>query len=77
MQEVKEWLPGRTASQLLASDVKDVFLLALKSATTAHGVHEKELGERDPDWPQWYADHMARTLEGAGYLLTGPSAWRR
>jgi len=74
MQEVKKRLPGRIASQLLVSEVEDVFLSALKSAATAHGVHEKELGELDPDWPQWYADHMARTLEDAGYHLTGPPA---
>ena len=27
-----------------------------------------------PVWPQWYAEHMTRTLGSAGYRLTGPSA---
>jgi hypothetical protein len=27
----------------------------------------------DPDWLQWYAEHMTRTLGGTGYL-TRPSA---
>jgi catechol 2,3-dioxygenase-like lactoylglutathione lyase family enzyme len=74
LQEIKKRLPGRTASQLLDAQVTDVLLSALKSAAEAHGVHEKELGKADPDWPQWYAEHMTRTLETAGYHLTGPSA---
>jgi hypothetical protein len=31
---------------------------------------EQELGVPDPDWPQWYAEHMARTLTEDGYRLT-------
>ncbi len=27
-----------------------------------------------PDWPEWYAEHMTRTLGGTRYHLTGPSA---
>jgi len=54
--------------------VTDTLLSALKGAAAAHGVHEKELGRPDPDWPQWYAEHMTRTLGGAGYHLTGPLA---
>ena len=71
LQEIKKRLPGRTASQLLDAQVTDVLLSALKSAAEAHGVHEKELGKADPDWPQWYADHMARSLVSAGRHLTG------
>ena len=52
----------------------DVLLDALKRAAAAHGVHEKELGRPDPDWPQWYAEHMTRPLTEAGYRLSGPSA---
>jgi catechol 2,3-dioxygenase-like lactoylglutathione lyase family enzyme len=74
LQEITKRLPGRTASQLLYAEVTDLLLSALKSAAAAHGVHEKELGRSDPDWPQWYAEHMTRTLGGAGYHITGPSA---
>jgi hypothetical protein len=42
----------------------------LKRAETAHGLHEKALGQRDPDWPQWYAEYMASTLREAGYRIT-------
>jgi catechol 2,3-dioxygenase-like lactoylglutathione lyase family enzyme len=74
LQEIKERLPGRTAHQLLDGEVNDLLLKALKETATAHGVHEKELGKPDPDWPQWYADHMTRTLGTSGYHLTGPSS---
>jgi catechol 2,3-dioxygenase-like lactoylglutathione lyase family enzyme len=74
MQEIQKRLPGRTASELLSAEVTDLLLAALKSAAAAHGVHEKELEKPDPEWPQWYAEHMARTLGAAGYHITGPSA---
>jgi hypothetical protein len=45
----------------------------LKRTAEAHGVHEKELGRPDPDWPQWYADYMARTLRDSGYRITRES----
>jgi hypothetical protein len=31
---------------------------ALKRAAEAHGKHEEEIGEPDPDWPIWYAEYM-------------------
>ena len=75
MQEIKQRLPGReTHESLTGRKVTDILLQTLKSAAAAHGVHEKELGKPDPDWPQWYAEHMTRTLSDAGYKLTGPSA---
>jgi hypothetical protein len=36
-------------------------------------VHEKELGKPDPDWPQWYAEHMTRTFREAGYRISPAS----
>lgn len=44
-----------------------LFLKLLKGAAQAHGAHEQELGKPDPDWPQWYAEHMTRALREAGY----------
>ncbi len=52
----------------------DILLDALKRAAAAHGVHEKELGRPDPDWPHWYAEHMKRTLGEGGYRLIGSQA---
>jgi catechol 2,3-dioxygenase-like lactoylglutathione lyase family enzyme len=74
LQEIWERLPGRVAQESANGDMKGVLLKALTSAAAAHGVHEMEIGKADPDWPQWYADHMTRTLGGTGYHLTGPSA---
>jgi catechol 2,3-dioxygenase-like lactoylglutathione lyase family enzyme len=72
LQEIKERLPGRVTRASLNGQATSILLEALKTASVAHGVHEKELGKPDPDWAQWYAEHMTRTLGGAGYLLTGP-----
>lgn len=73
LQEIKTRLPGRVIQESLNGKSTDILLDALKSAAAAHGVHEKELGSPDPDWPQWYAEHMARALSGTVYHLTGPS----
>ena len=49
-----------------------VLVDALKDAAKAHGVYEaRELaGVYDDNWPQWYAEHMTRTLGEAGYRLS-------
>jgi hypothetical protein len=36
----------------------------LREAEQAHAAYEKELGQRDDDWPAWYADYILRRLEG-------------
>ncbi|MBZ2196029.1 hypothetical protein [Occultella gossypii] len=38
---------------------------ALRRAAAAHGEHEERTGVPDPDWPAWYALHMARERAGA------------
>ena len=50
----------------------EVLLDALKQAAAAHGIYEKNelAGVYDDAWPQWYAEHMTRTLTEAGYRLT-------
>jgi hypothetical protein len=32
---------------------------ALRRAAEAHGKHEAETGQADPEWPVWYAQYMA------------------
>ncbi len=51
-----------------------ILLDLLKRAAAAHGLHEKELGKPDPDWPQWYAEYMSRALAEAGYRISGASS---
>ncbi|AVT28323.1 hypothetical protein C6361_01105 [Plantactinospora sp. BC1] len=54
----------------METNMTERLLDALKRASEAHGEHEKQLGRADPDWPQWYAEHMTRTLTADGYELT-------
>jgi hypothetical protein len=58
---------GQTTTQ---PSTTEILLDLLKRAAQAHGVHEKEIGKPDPDWPQWYAEHMARSLREAGYQIS-------
>ncbi|HUR03061.1 MAG TPA: hypothetical protein VM347_11015 [Nonomuraea sp.] len=37
---------------------------ALRRAETAHGKHEEEIGQADPDWPAWYAQYMVNEQIG-------------
>ncbi len=38
---------------------------ALRCAAAAHGKHEEEIGQADPDWPDWYAQYMVDEQAGA------------
>jgi len=31
---------------------------ALRRAAAAHGEHEKRIGDRDENWPKWYAEYI-------------------
>ncbi len=35
----------------------------LQEAERAHGAYEKELSERDEDWPGWYARYILERLK--------------
>ncbi len=62
---------GATTTEPSSSEPTTGLILdLLKRAAAAHGVHEKQLGEADPDWPRWYAEHMARALRDGGYELS-------
>jgi hypothetical protein len=34
----------------------------LKEAERAHADYERELGERDEDWPSWYAGYILERI---------------
>jgi hypothetical protein len=36
----------------------------LRRAEAAHGKHEKRTGQRDENWPDWYAEYMAAEQSG-------------
>lgn len=58
VQEVTTRQPGRTGHVVYGS-VGEVEQ-ALREAAAAHSRHEEEIGHEDPEWPAWYAEHMAR-----------------
>lgn len=65
MQEVTTRLPGRidsaTTSFASASDLAS----ALQRASVAHGKHEERTGgQRDENWPAWYAAYMVAEQSG-------------
>jgi len=63
-QEITTRLPGRVALGLTAFGSTDELADALRRAEAAHGEHEQRTGERDANWPAWYADYIAREQAG-------------
>ena len=37
---------------------------ALRRAEVAHGEHKKRIGQRDANWPDWYAEYIVREQAG-------------
>jgi hypothetical protein len=64
LQEITTRLPGRTTSPLAVYGSVEALADALRRAEAAHGRHEAEIGEADPNWPDWYAQYMADEGEG-------------
>ena len=64
LQEITTRLPGRidpgATSFRSASDLAS----ALRRAEAAHGKHEERTGQRDADWPDWYAEYMVAEQAG-------------
>ena len=65
LQEITTRLPGRVdaAAGTTYSSVADL-AAALRRAEAAHGEHEKRTGQRDEDWPSWYAEYMVKEQTG-------------
>ncbi len=63
-QEITTRVPGRIdpAATTFAS-VNDL-ANALRRAEAAHGEHEKRTGQRDANWPDWYAAYMVAEQAG-------------
>jgi catechol 2,3-dioxygenase-like lactoylglutathione lyase family enzyme len=68
LQEVTTRLPGRVAGDTTYPSVRDLSE-ALRRASAAHGEHEKRTGERDENWPDWYAEYMVREQSGEALPL--------
>jgi catechol 2,3-dioxygenase-like lactoylglutathione lyase family enzyme len=64
LQEITTRLPGRIdATETTFGSAADL-AGALRRAEAAHGEHEKRTGERDADWPTWYAAYMVAEQAG-------------
>ena len=63
LQEVRTRFPGRVASDTSYGSVYDLSQ-ALRRASVAHGEHETRTGERDENWPDWYAEYMVNEQSG-------------
>jgi catechol 2,3-dioxygenase-like lactoylglutathione lyase family enzyme len=66
LQEITTRLPGRVESGITSFGSTTDLAGALRRAEAAHGEHEKRSGgQRDENWPAWYAEYMAAEQTGA------------
>ena len=63
-QEVTTRLPGRIDSATTTFASTNDLASALRRAEAAHGEHEKRTGQRDANWPDWYAAYMVAEQAG-------------
>jgi catechol 2,3-dioxygenase-like lactoylglutathione lyase family enzyme len=63
LQEVTSRFPGRVAGDTSYASVGEL-AQALRRAEAAHGEHEKRTGQRDENWPAWYAEYMVKEQSG-------------
>jgi len=64
-QEITTRLPGRIDPATTTFASANDLATALRRAEAAHGEHEKHTGgQRDENWPDWYATYMVREQSG-------------
>src|SRR5215469_12517910 len=64
VQEVTRRLPGRIDPATITFASANDLASAMRRAEAAHGEHEKRNGQRDANWPEWYAAYMAAEHAG-------------
>ena len=65
LQEVTARLPGRVDTDVTTFTSSTELAAALRRAEAAHSEHEKRTGgQRDENWPAWYAEYMVREQAG-------------
>jgi len=64
LQEITSRLPGRIDSAATTFGSASDLASALRRAETAHGEHEKRTGQRDANWPDWYANYIVAEQAG-------------
>jgi catechol 2,3-dioxygenase-like lactoylglutathione lyase family enzyme len=65
LQEITTRLPGRIDSGAISFGSASDLAAAFRRTEAAHGEHEKRTGQRDANWPDWYAAYMAAEQSGA------------
>jgi catechol 2,3-dioxygenase-like lactoylglutathione lyase family enzyme len=58
VQEVTTRLPGRSNTEATTFESATSLSAALRRAEAAHGEHEKRTGQKDANWPDWYAQYI-------------------
>jgi hypothetical protein len=64
LQEVTVRLPGRVDGDVPTFTSSIELARALRRAAAAHDEHEKRIGRRDEEWPDWYAEYIVREQAG-------------
>jgi catechol 2,3-dioxygenase-like lactoylglutathione lyase family enzyme len=64
LQEITARLPGRIDPAATSFGSATDLASAFRRAEAAHGEHEKRLGQRDENWPDWYAAYMVAEQAG-------------
>jgi catechol 2,3-dioxygenase-like lactoylglutathione lyase family enzyme len=64
LQEITTRLPGRVDAAATTFGSASDLASALRRAEAAHGEHEKRTGQRDANWPDWYAKYMVAEQAG-------------
>jgi catechol 2,3-dioxygenase-like lactoylglutathione lyase family enzyme len=64
LQEVTARLPGRLDGTDTTFTSPSELANALRRAEAAHGEHEKRTGQRDANWPDWYAEFIVQEQAG-------------
>jgi catechol 2,3-dioxygenase-like lactoylglutathione lyase family enzyme len=64
LQEVTVRLPGRVDADRTTFTSPTELAAALRRAEAAHGEHEKRTGQRDANWPDWYAEYIVSEQAG-------------
>jgi catechol 2,3-dioxygenase-like lactoylglutathione lyase family enzyme len=64
LQEVTVRLPGRVDPEDVKFSSAPEIAAALRRAAAAHGQHERRMGQRDAQWPDWYAAYMVAEHAG-------------
>jgi len=63
-QEITTRLPGRIEATATTFASANDLASAFRRAEAAHGEHEKRTGQRDANWPDWYAAYMVAEQSG-------------